>query len=277
MTFCNKKVIVAILFLWFAAPNVFAATPITTTASATAPSAPTIKELSAQLEELLVVTKDDISIPAEEKATKELELRIQILQKVILLSYEELDKLYGKIETLPLLNDAEKERAASSLATLSEYRSRYETVWETLSKNSTLEQTIKLASELRDWRATLYIPAMKEISNFVLVLQKRSVIKTGFERRTKIESDLKKLSQGNYITTKQAVALSQMLTEAEAFLNSAQLANGDAYKLVFTAQNPAEPIAADADVLIKTSLEKIKSAYTIFLDMSRKVKEILGL
>lgn len=271
MLYFNKKFILLAVLLVLSAPGAFASTSTVTSTPEIAPAPPTIDELRYQLESL----KDNISISSEEKAAKELDLRKQILKLAVALSYEEIEKLSGRMDALPLLNDIEKGKATSSLSALSEYRNRYDAIKETLGQELTLEQTIALAQELKDWRAALYVPAMKEISNFVLALQQRSVIKTGFERRSKIETDIKKLFQSGYITDEQAISLGQMLNQAESFLNEAQLVNGDVYKLVFAGEAPAD--SSVTDTLIKASLEKIKSAYVVFLDMSGKVKEILGL
>jgi len=241
-------------------------TSTATTTEAVKITPQSINELSAEL----VALKDDTSLPEGKKAIKELELRKKILEGVIFLSYEELDKLSGRLDSLEKLNEAEKTKVASSTEILGSFRKHYDAVKDKLALESTIDGTKQIASELKDWRESEYILAMKEIFNFAQVIQLRRVVNIGFERRSKIEADINKLFQSGYITKEQNDELMKMLENAKLFLDSAQAANNDAYKIIF--ENSSSP-----DEFIKASLEKIKSAYSIFLDMSAKVKEIIGL
>lgn len=265
-------------------PTVTSTSTASSTATATAEEC---KEKLCILGKELAAVKDDNTMPEEEKAAKELELRRQILNEIILLSYAEIDKLNSRLNALPELNDLEKEKRDAHAKTLSIYRSHYDALKETLSGDGklNLEQTQSLAKELQTWRNEQYIPGMKKISNFILVVQQPGILKVGMERKEKIATDIQKLASGGYLNDQQAAALNDMLSKADALLEQSRTLRNDAYALIFPAPpseseskpSKSQPSEITPDQLIKSSFEKIKDAYGIFLDISSRVKEILGL
>ena len=282
MTLYYKKqisyILAAALFavpaLTFAESNTTSTLALTNSTSSTATE--DIDTLRAQLNALLN-PKDEMGfISNEEKNARELKLRHKILIGSIALSYIEIDQLANRLNALVELNAKEQEKKEAYLEKLVGYLNYHDVIREKVNNlsNETLNvENIKTAAkELLDWRRDFYISPMKEMSAFILTIKQPAVLKISLERHEKIASDLRKLSQGGYINQEQLFELTQLLNKARELLSEAQAMNNDAYNVLFTEENKT-----GLDELARSSLENIKSAYAIFMEMSVKVKQILSI
>jgi len=267
------------------------------------------QDVDSKLEEFLKV-KDDTSISENDKEDIKAGLRKEILAGVLKLSFTEVDELRGQLEDLKDLNEKESEWKDSFLKDIETYSEYYKMTEEKTSEGVSVD-TIR---ELKEWRDTTYTPRVKTIANFALSIQERSILRISSERYKKISADITKLNRGGYFNAEQFDELSKSLEESKKHIDNAHAKNESAYKLLTdilskesatstqsttstvatsTVKSTASATSTSAKASTSTpavltpnekiansiqeSLDQIKSAYQIFLDMSQTVKDILGL
>jgi len=252
----------------------------------------TSKPVEDSVTELLNV-RDDTSLTEEQKLVKELEIRKKILSEVLILSLEEVKKLEAKLDALPEFVDESSEKTLQGEfeVSLKGYSSYYTEQTDKLATLRTIDEVKKLAQEIRDYRETKYNPRVQEIVNFVLIFYNEDVLKTANTRLEKISADVNKLEKLGYL---KVGAFSAELKRASNILKSAAELNNQAKSLVLTPPTEEvvteKPVSAEEVVEIESeeivptpaqlteeSLNKIKSAYDIFLQIGKDLRKALGI
>ncbi len=242
------------------------------------------KPVEDSVNELLTV-RDDTSLSDAEKLVKELELRKKILSEVLSLSLDEVSKLTAKINSLPEFAEDSRERALQDeyKAALESYAAYYTEQSKKLGELTTIDEVKSLAQEIKDYRDNTYNPQVQQIVNFVLIFYNENVLKLATTRLDKITADIEKLEKLGYIKPDTFV---NELKQAAEILNSARALLEEAKSAVLAPpEEPTLEAGATEDTpppvepnkLIESSLNKIKDTYDIFLQVSKSLREILGL
>jgi hypothetical protein len=243
------------------------------------------KSVEASVNELLLI-RDDANLSETEKLARELDLRKKILKEVLTLSLEEVNRLADKLDNLPQLTQNSREKALQNdyRASLTNHLNYYTTQLAELDKLTTLEEVKNLAQKVKEYRDNAYNPEVQKIVNFVLVFYNEEVLKLAKTRLEKITTDIKKLEKLGYI---KEGAFSREIKLAGEKLSSAQTALDQA-KTTILSPAPTSETAGESKTeegqaviepgkLIEDSLNKVKSAYDLFLEISKNLRKTLGI
>lgn len=236
-----------------------------------------LKEINGLVDRLKNL-KNNPDLSDQEKDQQETILRTQVLLKMVGLSQLETTDLANQLEALKLENDSQvnlKNQLLNSLNGLQDY---YEKLNQELAGTGTLNlDEIKLLTKgFQAWRNNVYAKNFSSISNFILVFNEKTVLKIADARLEKIIADLNKLD-GSKLINKDDFQL--LLKAASLNLDNAHLLNKKAEDLLFLAASGT--IAADTannkiNFFVQGALKEIKSAYKNFLEISKRVKEIIA-
>jgi len=251
----------------------------------------TVNPVETSVNELLTV-RDDTSLSDEDKLLKEFELRKKILSEVLTLSIDEVAKLTAKVDALPEFaeNSREKELRDEFKAVLETYTAYYTEQSKKLAELTKIDETKSLAQEIKDYRDNIYNPQIQKIVNFVLLFYNDDVLKIANTRLDKISADIKKLEKLGYI--KAGIFASELKLAAET-LSAARALLEEAKSAVLTTPKPEEETALETratpteekeaqppiepNKLVEDSLNKVKSTYDIFLQISKDLRKLLGI
>lgn len=195
----------------------------------------------------------------------------------------------------------ENELKNSFLESLSEYGTYYSTTLTEVETLTTLQDIQTLAQEVKDYRDTVYSPEVENIVQFILVFYSEDLINIASERFVKISEDIETLESLGLIERDK---FDNQLSDVDSLLEEADILRGEAKDMILavphgedetiTTEEVAEastteemeiPTGSEIDVdeeniptdTIEKSLNNVKSAYEIFLEISAVVKETLGL
>lgn len=235
----------------------------------------------------------------ETRDTLTLEQRKDILKEIVTASQSEVKNLTEKLAVLELSDDwnLAREQFLARLATSSEY---YTSLEKRLGQEAvTLDEVKSIATELKDWRETVYTPELKAIGNMILVFQTDDVRRIVQSRNEKISNDIKKLDRQKLVNTE---TLKKYLAQSDKSIKNATILNAKAKDLYFKETiKPLQPKAlkeleqespientpvSDAtqpeevkDVqdeireLSKESLKELKTAYELFFKMNDRIRK----
>lgn len=229
-------------------------------------------------------------INVKDENAESLAFRIQTLKQVIELSISEAKELKIKILTLedakrPLdkLNEEESAWRQDQIEKLNAAIKYYENQQKLLAEQDpiTLEWIKEEAQTLKKWRENNFLPLADSIIDFLLIQQEQRAIETTQERLKKITRDLQSLKKKGVRNLK---PLFDLLTKAETLIKKSIELNEQAAVLFWNNQNPetvtsTEPIELIPPPLVRDlvrdSLNKIREAYQIFIEMSSLVRKLL--
>ncbi|MBI1839146.1 MAG: hypothetical protein HYR95_02545 [Candidatus Colwellbacteria bacterium] len=241
----------------------------------------------------LLLIRDDDSLSDKEKAAKEIEVKTKILEGVLSLSLDEVKNLNGKLKDLPEFpkDSQEKKMQEGFMKSLEVHAAYYNEELNKLALLQTLAELRNMAEEVKKYRETVYNSDVQKIVEFALVFYSENVLGVSNNRLDKISGDIKKLSGMGYI---RAGAFDSQMAKAKDLLELAAKLQKQAKEIVLKVPDgkdmvsdnaPAELIIKDGEVkklpaptnLMGDSLNKIKEAYGIFLQISKDVRKALGI
>jgi hypothetical protein len=248
----------------------------------------------------LLTTKDDTSLTPEEKLAKEIDNRGEILKEALISSLEEVSNIKTKLEKLPDLekDSKEKELKDKFIEELTNYEIYYKEQGNNLDSliansedNETLNEDLKKAIiELKNYRENIYNPRFQKMVEFLILFYSADVLQITQTRFDKISNDISKLEKLGLIKTGYSES---SMEKAAQLINDAGVLQIKAKALILnqdipkkeTADNTEEIIGDGKEPipeptpreLIETSLNKIKSAYDIFLQISKDIRKTLGM
>jgi len=244
-----------------------------------------LKEVAGKVEEISEL-KNNESLSAEEKEKKELQVRKETLEKIFDLTLLEDQDLKDRLTAPQNLSDNQKKIQKALLGQLAENENAYKEMRGRLETIETIKEVKQSAADFKNWRNTVYNPKVEKILSFTLAFQQKNTLETANNRLVKIKSDLKKLEDAKIIKKEDTSAL---LKKAGANLNSAGALNKEAENLAadilmkeFFPNKPkavlADPEEAQLNLsevkeLIEDSLNQIKTAYRIFIEIGKLVRE----
>ncbi len=248
----------------------------------------------------LLTTKDDISLSPEEKLAKEINTREKILKEALTSSLDEVNNIKARLEKLPESEKDSKEKKLKDkfMKELTNYEIYYKGQNENLDSliansknNETLNEDLKKAIvDLKDYRENIYNPTFQKMVDFLILFYSADVLQITQTRFDKISNDIKKLEKLGLIKT----GYSKLSMEkALELINDANALQAKARDLILNPNvsnkknsdnteeivgDKKEPIAQPTPrELIETSLNKIKSTYDIFLQISKDIRKTLGI
>lgn len=253
----------------------------------------------------LIDTKDQTNFTPEE----ELNLRLKSFGKVLDLSVKEAEDIINQLNSLKNLNEQEIALRDQLLEKFSGFLQFYNEQKENLAPSEKLDSAAikKLAQDFKDWRENIYRPVFETATDFLLINQQKAVLEMTEKRYQKISLDINKLKK---INLEGIDKLEKSLDQAANLIEAAkvlwQKAEDNFWQILdFTALTTAsstptatssgetttstatstitststsvtaEDQSSSIKNLIGESLNKIKEAYRIFIEMSIFVKKLL--
>lgn len=236
---------------------------------------------STMLEELgglisnLKNLKNNDRLSLNRKDQQEIILRSEALSKILNLASLETDDLRLKIGALLLESQEQKDLADNLSAAIEAFQAYYDGLKQQLAAAGTLEEIKDLTKDFQNWRKANYSKNISLISNFILVFNEKEILGVADARLEKIVSDLNQLDGAGLIDKGDFQFL---LKSASLNLGNARLFNKKAESLLFlSASNTVVVENADARIkqLTQSALKEIKSAYKNFLEISKRVRDLL--
>jgi len=238
------------------------------------------------LQKALKSIEDLINIKDEEGES--LAFRIKAFKQVIELAIAEAKNLKVKLISLEKLDEKELDWQNEQIEKLNTIIEFYEKEQKTLSEQKavTLEWIKTKAQNFKEWREDNYFPVAEDINNFLLIQQQQKAIETAQERLKKINRDLQLFKKREIKNLK---LLSDLFAKAELAIAESIKLNKQATTAFWEDQKKSKlinnttttvsstttlSISSSINIrdLIKESLNKIKEAYQIFIEMSKLVK-----
>lgn len=178
-------------------------------------------------------------------------------------------------------------------------------------KTLTLESIRTMAQSFKTWREENYLGTLDQISTFFLITQEQQATQIAQKRYQKVSTELASFIKKNLVKTQ---GIQKMLGNVDILIGESNTLNNKAWNLfhsdyilpLFPNQNPeldeiattttsttpiSIPVITNASTtatttlpilptpsirdLVRDSLQKIRDAYQIFIDMSSSVRELL--
>lgn len=258
---------------------------------------------------------DDLITAKDENDTSlSFSLRVEAFKKVIELSLSEAKELKIKLLSIDLPQDELLLLWRDEMIKkLDEAITYYEKTKELKNEPQNINDIKALAQNFKEWRDSQYLPVSNAINDFLLIRQEEKAIEIATKRSQKIAEDLVKLQRSKITAiVKKLPDLYKALSRADISIEEAKKQNDVARELFFERNvalfepknvststeassslliaNNSEsdaPEAATSSVeenlpplsikdLVRSSLDKIKDAYRIFIEMSNLVRKLLG-
>ena len=253
---------------------------------------------------LLAISEDE-TLTDEERFTKAKDGLVLALN----LAIEKVAKLKTSLEERTFDEESVEDKLrASFILNLDGYNSYYSETLTATEPLATLEEVQGTAKDVKSYRDEIYTPGIWEIVQFILVFYTDDVIGIANERFGKISEDINTLESLGLIAEDRFL---EKTTEIESLLVEAHDLNiqakdmvivlpdieeeasstttvsdtsvaTDETTLVTTQESTTDEVAATTQEIeatdpLETSLNNVKLVYEIFLNISREVKETLGL
>jgi|SRR3989338_732912 len=252
----------------------------------------TLREVAEKIEEISAI-KNNESLDKEEREKRELRARTEALAKIFELTLLEDNDLKNRLLVLKNLTDEQIKIKDALLKLLGENKNAYDELRPRLESAVILNQIKQLAADFKNWRRSVYNPKVEKILSFSLVFQQKNTLNIAENRLKKIQSDLQRLEDASVIKKEDTTSL---LRKAIQELNQAKNLNRQAEELVTkilaeeffpitpnldltNIDNPDELKLSNSPSvksLIEESLKHIKTAYRLFLDIGKIVREKLS-
>lgn len=257
----------------------------------------------------LINTKDQDNLTPEQKEKDEQNLRLEIFGKVLDLSIKEVEDIIEQLKVLKNLNEPETNLRNQLLEKFNGFLQFYDEQKKNLNQPEEFDLTAikKLAQDFKNWRENIYRPIFETATDFLLINQQEAVLEMTEKRYQKISLDINKLKKTNLegidILEKSLDQAANLIKTAKdlwqetednfwqildftalATASSTPTATSSGETVTLTATSTITPTstsvtAEDQSLSIKNligeSLNKIKEAYRIFIEMSIFVKKLL--
>lgn len=257
----------------------------------------------------LINTKDQDNLTPEQKEKDEQNLRLEIFGKVLDLSIKEVEDIIEQLKVLKNLNEPETNLRNQLLEKFNGFLQFYDEQKKNLNQPEEFDLTAikKLAQDFKNWRENIYRPIFETATDFLLINQQEAVLEMTEKRYQKISLDINKLKKTNLegidILEKSLDQAANLIKTAKdlwqetednfwqildftalATASSTPTATSSGETVTLIATSTITPTstsvtAEDQSLSIKNligeSLNKIKEAYRIFIEMSIFVKKLL--
>jgi hypothetical protein len=236
--------------------------------------------IDKSVEDLLAI-RDDDALSDAEKLANELETRRVILNDILNLSTDEVANLKGKLTKLPDFDKGSLEYDLTSgyLNDLDAYGAYFDAEKQKTADAASLDDVRTLAAEIKAYRASEYSTKIQQIFTFTLLYYNEGVIKIAENRLEKVTSDVGKLERLGLIKPS---SMHSQLDSAASLISEASKLQDKARSEILTGE--ATDVESD-DVavppspreLLEKSLNEVKDAYGVFLQIGKDIRKTLGL
>lgn len=186
------------------------------------------------------------------------------LNRVLDLSVAELEGLQTKLNAINQLSDEYQAMRDQYHEQLSGLRLHWEDVREAINQNIALNTIIARARNLKEWRETIYQPALAPVVNFIAVFHNQEAINVAQRRLASIMGDEKNIKR--IVAKNRWVTFAQLIKKAQAAIEQAGQLNNRAQQLLIK-NNPLEE-KGDVETLVATANKQLQQAYNLFLLMN---------
>jgi len=245
----------------------------------------------------LITIRDDDSLTSAEKAVKEFQAQQDILNGVIDLSNNEIASVKDKLDALPKFDkDSPEDKLRSGyLDELDSYSAYFSIEKDKVTAAANIDDLKAIAADIKTYRAGGYNDEIQNMVTFALLYYDADVIATAQTRLDKVKVDIAKLQSLGLL--KKGFTQSS-LDKAAGLISDAAKLQSQAKDLILeppqtaTDQTTDETTTSDKTTtnagttvtppptprdLVSKSIGEIKSAYNIFLRISKDVRKALGL
>ena len=246
----------------------------------------TLGEISGKVENIGKI-QENRGLTSQEKNIQETEARKQALSKIFEITLLENKDLKENLGAVNNLTDEEQKIKIALLKSLEENRPTFQLMENRLGEAETLNEIKQLASDLKNWRSSVYNPKAENISIFTLIFKQKGSIKTAGERLQKIEKDLK-----NYESAElKGDDINKLIKKSADGINNAEALNNKSEKMITEILNQKlfTPIGLFSKLSLKNlfskntpatakkhagdALQQLQSAYQTFIDIGELAKE----
>lgn len=217
----------------------------------------------------LKAAKENSELPADEKEKQEAAVRKDALLKILNLSLAEAEDLINDLKALDLNTEEQQEWRDYLIYVLETYREYYEKFKKELTADLSVADSKLLAKGFQFWRKGSYAKHIPLITNFIFIFNEQKILRIAEARLEKITADLGRLEKTTSLNKEE---FEQFLDNAKTDLQNAWALNQKAEQSFLDGEN-----SGDVKLLAQASLKEIKNAYKEFLEVSKKVRQLLGL
>jgi len=239
----------------------------------------------------LLDIKENKDINENEQLVKEIEMRKEIIQKALNLSFAEIENIRNKFEKLVIAKDQVdanrfKNIFLTYLLEAEDYLIKTKRKLEPLNQ---LDDIKNIAAELKEYREDIYNKQIQNGANFLFNLQLDGLIVDAQNRWQKLQNNLKRLERAKFIRENQFASL---INRAHKHINDAAGLNQTSRRLIIDFLQNRESVelkeTSSVDTLspeittdlqprelMENALSNLKSGYEIFIRISSEVKKIL--
>lgn len=208
---------------------------------------------------------------AQSETLSDLEVRRVAFLNALSLSVDELKSISGSLSQFKNFTKTEEAFKNNLLSDSVNFLNIYQGLISFASSENDVEALKERVQDFKEWRENFYLPWLQRASDFILISRNANVLNIAKARLQKIAADLEKLESSGLDTAELRESLRQaqlFITEANDFQVRAQ----DAFwsDLRYTLNKPT------VKDLVSVSLERIRSAYQVFFEMSNLVRKLLN-
>jgi len=208
-----------------------------------------------------------------------LEARRKVVIEAIQLSLDEIGELKENLSTNSAAETQLKEIISSFKNYLDEAAAYFNEAETRAGDIADLDAIKDLAAKLKNYRDNVYNPELQKIVDFLLWRQVNGLVVSAETRWQKIEAEIKKFEKYELIDP---ASFSEAMVEARAYIEEAREitdAVGDSIANPETQpESDQASVSTDAPTnreLLQTALEKLRSSYEIFVQISQDITKIL--
>ena len=260
-----------------------------------------VNSINDKVDELNTI-RDDNSISAPEKDVKEFQAQQDILNGVIDLSENEVSSAKDQLNKLPEFNkdSAEQKLQSEYLTNLDTYNAYFESEREKIETAASIDDLKNIASDIKTYRSNGYDDSLQNMVTFTLLYYSSDITTTAKTRLDKITSDIVKLQNAGLVkksfdassidkaaglisdATKLQEQAKALILEPVQVKDATDITSTDTEAVTKTTD--AATTGTDTTIvpptprdLIENSINDIKNAYNVFLQISKDVRSALGL
>ncbi|MDD5099156.1 MAG: hypothetical protein PHP35_02330 [Candidatus Colwellbacteria bacterium] len=237
-----------------------------------------VKNLDSSLNQF-VTAKDDIN-GNQLSPEEDLAYRKKVVTDALALSLKEISELRNKLDSFDFSEEStETDLKKQYLSDLDAFESVYKEFRDKLNEGVSVDDVKDIAKRTRDYRDETYTSGTEPILDFVFAFQTNRLADNAEVRHSKIDADIKKLEKANFIEKDYFM---RQMTEAGKYISDAKGLVNKAKDMILNPQDNEDKDSEDESSsaptpreLCEAALVNLKSAYSIFVNISGTVKKLI--
>ncbi len=208
------------------------------------------------------------AIKSSKKPTDAIALQTA-LNGVISLSEEEIGNLESQLRSLGGLRSDDETVREEYLDRIATLMGRIGMMKADANRNIDVNEILKIARNMKEWRDTVYAPRVRPMIDFIAVMQSAKAILTAHERLIAIAKNEKKIR--GFFAGGRAAPFLKLLKKAQGEIAQATDMSEEAKRL-FALERAGNEGDGSIDAAIEGSNALVNAAYDDFVAMSKLVK-----